>query len=61
MAYYTIAHFLHNGNMYDTNRLKVRPEKMTDEVWDLILCEGPKPESCGEDAIFDEMKQEFQY
>ena len=34
MAYYTVAHLLQNGNMYGKEISSVRPEEMTDEVWD---------------------------
>ncbi|KAM5583847.1 leucine--tRNA ligase, cytoplasmic-like [Rosa sericea] len=74
MAYYTIAHFLHNGNMYVGSNSEVIPEHMTDEVWDFIFCEGPKPKYSvlihqfssdrkkqKNTSILDEMKQEFQY
>ena len=38
MAYYTIAHFLHSdifGKQYGI--FKIKPEQMTDEVWDYIV------------------------
>ncbi|KAF0926934.1 hypothetical protein E2562_028421 [Oryza meyeriana var. granulata] len=37
MAYYTIAHLLQNGNMYGSDSSYIRPEQMTDEVWDYVF------------------------
>ncbi|KAF3444183.1 hypothetical protein FNV43_RR13873 [Rhamnella rubrinervis] len=62
MAYYTIAHLLHNEDMYGTSRSPVGPEQMKDEVWDYIFCGGPYPESSGiSSSILKNMKQEFDY
>ncbi|KAL6284759.1 hypothetical protein ACE6H2_015688 [Prunus campanulata] len=63
MAYYTIAHFLHDGDMYGgSNTSGVIPEQMTDEVWDFIFCDGPFPKSSGiSSSILNKMKQEFEY
>jgi leucyl-tRNA synthetase len=47
MAYYTVAHHLQNGNMYGKEISSVRPEEMTDEVWDFVFCDGPAPKSLG--------------
>ncbi|KAI9292380.1 leucine-tRNA ligase [Neoconidiobolus thromboides FSU 785] len=47
MAYYTIAHYL-QGNTLDSskpNELQITVNQMTDEVWDYILLDGPKPQS----------------
>ncbi|KAM5550872.1 hypothetical protein ABKV19_027293 [Rosa sericea] len=62
MAYYTIAHFLHNGDMYGSSKSAIKPEQMTDEVWDFIFCDGPYPKSSDiSSSILSEMKQEFEY
>ncbi|XP_060670143.1 leucine--tRNA ligase, cytoplasmic isoform X1 [Ziziphus jujuba] len=62
MAYYTIAHLLHDEDMYGTGRSPVRPEQMTDEVWDYVLCDGPYPESSDiTSSILKNMKEEFEY
>jgi leucyl-tRNA synthetase len=61
MAYYTIAHFLQNGDMYGKEISSVRPEQMTDEVWDYVFCDGPEPDSDIPPALLSKMKQEFQY
>ncbi|KAM2669375.1 hypothetical protein EV2_020853 [Malus domestica] len=62
MAYYTIAHFLHNGDMYGSSKSAIKPEQMTDEVWEYIFCDGPYPESSDiSSSILNKMKQEFEY
>ncbi|XP_020092205.1 leucine--tRNA ligase, cytoplasmic-like isoform X2 [Ananas comosus] len=61
MAYYTIAHVLQNGDMYGSNASSVRPEQMTDEVWDYIFCDGPVPKSEISPALLSKMKKEFEY
>ncbi|OWM65697.1 hypothetical protein CDL15_Pgr017194 [Punica granatum] len=62
MAYYTIAHLLHDGDLYGRSTSSLKPEQMTDEVWDFVFCGGPRPESsdipC---SILNKMKQEFEY
>ncbi|ONI36349.1 hypothetical protein PRUPE_1G582000 [Prunus persica] len=62
MAYYTIAHFLHNGDMYGSSKSAIKPGQMTDEVWEYIFCDGPYPESSDiSSLILNKMKQEFEY
>ncbi|CAI0400252.1 unnamed protein product [Linum tenue] len=62
MAYYTVSHFLHNDDMYGTNKHPIQPSQMTDEVWEFILCGGPYPNSSGiPAAVLDKMKMEFDY
>jgi len=61
MAYYTVAHHLQNGNMYGKEISSVRPEEMTDEVWDFVFCDGPAPKSDIPAALLNKMKQEFEY
>ncbi|CAL1356913.1 unnamed protein product [Linum trigynum] len=62
MAYYTVSHFLHNEDMYGTNKHPIQPSQMTDEVWEFILCGGPYPKSSGiPAAVLDKMKMEFDY
>ncbi|EXB62441.1 Leucine--tRNA ligase [Morus notabilis] len=62
MAYYTIAHLLHNEDMYGTSRSPIAPDQMTDEVWDFIFCGGPYPNSSDiPSSILNKMKQEFEY
>ncbi|KAL6228149.1 hypothetical protein ACLB2K_002103 [Fragaria x ananassa] len=62
MAYYTIAQFLHNGDMYGSSKSAIKPEQMTDEVWDYIFCDGPEPKSSGiSSSTLRNMKHEFEY
>nr|CAD1838899.1 unnamed protein product [Ananas comosus var. bracteatus] len=61
MAYYTIAHILQNGNMYGSDNSSIKPEQMTDEVWDYVFCGGPEPKSEIPTSLLQKMKQEFEY
>ncbi|CAL4891632.1 unnamed protein product [Urochloa decumbens] len=60
MAYYTVSHLLQNGNMYGKEISSIKPEEMTDEVWDYVFCDGPAPKSIPP-ALLNKMKQEFEY
>ncbi|KAJ6696521.1 hypothetical protein OIU74_015432 [Salix koriyanagi] len=63
MAYYTVAHFLHSEDMYGANKTHpIKPEEMTDDVWNFIFCDGPYPASSEIDSsVLDKMKREFEY
>lgn len=62
MAYYTIAHILHEGDMYGSTTCLIKPEQMTDEVWDFLFCGGQYPAlSDISSSILNKMKQEFEY
>ncbi|KAI4315242.1 hypothetical protein L6164_028072 [Bauhinia variegata] len=62
MAYYTVAHFLQNGDMYGSSESPVKPEQLTDEVWDYLFCDGPYPKSTDiSSSILEKMKLEFEY
>ncbi|XP_050223511.1 leucine--tRNA ligase, cytoplasmic [Mercurialis annua] len=63
MAYYTVAHLLHNDDMYGSSKTHpVQPAEMTDEVWDFIICKGPYPKSSNiPSSLLEKMKQEFEY
>ncbi|KAJ4723658.1 leucine--tRNA ligase, cytoplasmic-like [Melia azedarach] len=62
MAYYTVAHLLHNGDMYGSTTGPIEPGQMTDEVWDFLFCGGPYPESSEiPSSMLNKMKQEFEY
>lgn len=61
MAYYTIAHLLHKNDMYGSST-SMKPEQMTDEVWDFVFCGGPQPQSSDiPSSVLNQMKQEFEY
>ncbi|KAF4126325.1 leucyl-tRNA synthetase [Geosmithia morbida] len=67
MAYYTIAHYLHNDIFgREKGRGNIGPEQMTDEVWDYIFCRR----ELGDDVLgaskiprgtLESMRREFEY
>lgn len=67
MAYYTIAHYLHSnieGNKPGT--APIRPEQMTDEIWDYLFCHRDvSPEyfqGLGLSEVWlEKMRREFEY
>ncbi|KAI0533322.1 leucyl-tRNA synthetase [Xylaria digitata] len=63
-AYYTIAHHLHR-DIYgkEPGLANVRPEQMTDEVWDYVLARTAKPPSDSDISlsVLNSMRHEFQY
>lgn len=67
MAYYTVAHYLHSDPFGKTEgRAHVKPEQMTDEVWDYIFSRGEMSQEAFEAckiprATLDKMRREFEY
>ncbi|KAK3002424.1 hypothetical protein RJ639_022209 [Escallonia herrerae] len=62
MAYYTVCHLFQNGDMYGSESSSVKPEQLTDEVWDFLFCDGPFPESSDIlSSLLEKMKREFEY
>ncbi len=64
MAYYTVAHLLQGGDMYGKGQPSVRPEQMTDAVWDAVFLGKPldAASSTGFPAdLLAEMKAEFEF
>lgn len=67
MAYYTVAHYLHNDIFGQEPGLAgIRPEQMTDEVWDYIFCRRQLgDEVLSSSKIAEEtlasMRREFEY
>ncbi|KAK1290808.1 hypothetical protein QJS10_CPB18g00497 [Acorus calamus] len=61
MAYYTVAHLLQNGDLYGSDVSSVKPEQMTDEVWDFIFIGGKFPKSEIPESLLKQMKNEFEY
>lgn len=65
MSYYTIAHHLQGGHEDGSmvpGPIGIRPEQLTDEVWNFILSDGKLPE--GTDIPKDKLvflQREFQY
>ncbi|CAM9809650.1 unnamed protein product, partial [Heterosigma akashiwo] len=65
MAYYTVAHLLHGADNLDGSKASpsgVRPEQLTDAVWDYIYLGAPMPTDSGipEDTL-KALRQEFEY
>ncbi|KAH7882164.1 hypothetical protein F5I97DRAFT_1912888 [Phlebopus sp. FC_14] len=64
MAYYTVAHLLHGGDIFGrtVGPLGVAADQMTDEVWDYLFCNGPwpNPEPFSKEKA-DAMKHEYNY
>lgn len=64
MAYYTVAHLLHQGSFDGTTMgpANIRAEQMKDGVWDYIFKLGPFPEDSDiPKATLDKLRREFEY
>eukprot|EP00891_Asterochloris_glomerata_P006901 jgi/Astpho2/6901/fgenesh1_pm.00106_%23_9_t len=62
MAYYTVAHLLQQGNLFGEGTGGIRPQDMTDEVWNFIFLKGFKPEvSAIPGSTLEEMRREFEF
>ncbi|KAL0222112.1 hypothetical protein RCL1_001966 [Eukaryota sp. TZLM3-RCL] len=64
MAYYTVAHLLHQGSLDGSvvGPLGITADKMTDSVWDYIMLNREYPENCGiELEKLNTLKNEFEY
>eukprot|EP00878_Enallax_costatus_P006705 GHUV01007030.1.p1 GENE.GHUV01007030.1~~GHUV01007030.1.p1 ORF type:complete len:1031 (+),score=336.93 GHUV01007030.1:253-3345(+) len=62
MAYYTIAHYIQNNDMYGQHPGAIRAEDLTHEVWDYIFLQGPYPEGCAiPEGTLLKMRQEFEF
>ncbi|XP_057429690.1 leucine--tRNA ligase, cytoplasmic-like [Lotus japonicus] len=62
MAYYTVVHYLQNGDMYGSSESVIKPQQLTDDVWDYIFCDGPFPKSTDiSSSLLGRMKKEFEY
>ncbi|KAI9344881.1 hypothetical protein BDR26DRAFT_893597 [Obelidium mucronatum] len=64
MAYYTVAHILHEGTLDGSKpgSGNISAADMTDDVWDYIMLQGPVPkETKIARATLDKMKQEFEF
>ena len=67
MAYYTVAHYLHN-DIYgkELGIGKIKPEQMVDEIWDYIFARRELDEQLVNEAGIDKttleaMRREFEY
>ena len=62
MAYYTVAHVLQRGEMYGKDQSEVKPESLTNAVWDYVFGLGDLPADSGiPTETLDAMKAEFDY
>ncbi|KAJ3319550.1 cytosolic leucyl tRNA synthetase, partial [Blyttiomyces sp. JEL0837] len=64
MAYYTVSHILHGGNLdgAEPGSGGISPEDMTDEVWNYVLLQGPAPRRTRiSKATLDHMRREFEF
>ncbi|CAO3660097.1 unnamed protein product [Rhizopus stolonifer] len=63
MAYYTVAHFLHKDLRGSTiGPAGIKPEQMTDDVWNYIFRLAKYPADCGvPQATLDTLKREYEY
>ena len=70
MAYYTVAHILHNGEidprkltpeaLRSNPNIRIQPEQMTHEVWDYLFRNGAFPESSTiPRELLERMRAEF--
>ncbi|XP_071736877.1 leucine--tRNA ligase, cytoplasmic-like [Rutidosis leptorrhynchoides] len=56
MAYYTVCHLLEN------NKELIKPDHLTDDVWDYMFISGPEPKCSEIDlSLLKKMKNEFEY
>ncbi|XP_047325118.1 leucine--tRNA ligase, cytoplasmic-like [Impatiens glandulifera] len=62
MAYYTVCHHLQKGDMYGSDTSSVKPEQLTEDVWEFLFGNGPFPESSTiPSSLLHKMKNEFEY
>ncbi|KAK1426213.1 hypothetical protein QVD17_14882 [Tagetes erecta] len=66
MAYYTVCHLLQNGDIFGkaTSSSLIKPEQLTDDVWEYIFRSGSEPELSDDIAalsLVKKMRREFQY
>ncbi|KAD3640407.1 hypothetical protein E3N88_29630 [Mikania micrantha] len=62
MAYYTVCHLLQKGDLFGVDTSAVKPEQLTDDVWDYLFLSGPEPKSSDISlTLLKKMRQEFEY
>ncbi|KAL6513845.1 hypothetical protein OROHE_019301 [Orobanche hederae] len=62
MAYYTVCHLLQKGEPYGSDTSSVKPEQLTDAIWDYVFLSGPEPKSSDIPVpLLEDMRQEFEY
>lgn len=62
MAYYTVAHILHEGSFDGSVQpCSITPEQMTDEVWEYVFGETGMPETAIPVTLMERMRKEFRF
>lgn len=62
MSYYTVANLLHTDRWGKVGKYGIKPEDMTDAMWEYILTDGPFPaDATISKEIASELKYSFQY
>jgi len=64
MAYYTVAHMLQGGVLDGTKGSPegIKPEDLTNEVWDFVFLDGPKPKKTKiPKTVLEKMRKEFRF
>ncbi|GKD76970.1 leucine--tRNA ligase, cytoplasmic [Tanacetum coccineum] len=62
MAYYTVSHLLQKGELYGADTSSVKPEQLTDDVWDYVFLEGREPKHSDISLdLLKKMRKEFEY
>lgn len=63
MAFYTVAHFLQGGVINGTKvgPAGIKPEQMTNAVWEYLFRNGPFPETTIPRETLEKLKREFNY
>ncbi|XP_071701876.1 leucine--tRNA ligase, cytoplasmic-like [Rutidosis leptorrhynchoides] len=62
MAYYTVCHLLQKGELFGADTSTLKPQQLTDDVWDYLFLSGPEPKSSEIDlSLLKKMKREFEY
>jgi leucyl-tRNA synthetase len=61
MAYYTVAHILHQGSLDGSTPNAVLSHQMTDEIWSYIMLDEPLPKTDISPDVLEHMKREFNF
>ncbi|KAL4195499.1 hypothetical protein AMTRI_Chr05g64990 [Amborella trichopoda] len=61
MAFYTVSHFLQDGDIFGKNHSLIKPDQMTDEVWDFVFGGEKHPKTNIPPHLLKKMRQEFEY
>ncbi|PWA72632.1 leucine--tRNA ligase, cytoplasmic [Artemisia annua] len=62
MAYYTVCHLLQKGELFGADTSSVKPEQLTDDVWDYLFLEGREPKHSDISLdLLKKLRKEFEY